>query len=715
MDIGVRVKAPLGKRIAQGVVVSISTNSSYAGTIKPIKSLVDSQRILDQHLWKLIQWISKYYLTPIGQVARTILPNKLSTNYEPRGQWMVEAISTVPDWSILRNAPTQSLMFKTILEFKEPVPVAKLGNLASSPLTACRALSDKKLVKIWQKIIPPDTTGFTFKALHKTLRFSESQKQVLDKLYNALKTNTFAPYLLHGVTGSGKTEIYISTAQQALKQGKSVIVLLPEIALTPQIGGRFRSAFGDRVGLWHSKMSPALRAWTWKRICSGDFQVIVGARSAIFAPMKNLGLIIVDEEQESTYKQDAPAPRYHARDVALVRAQFQNAIIILASATPSLESFYNQTQQKISYLNLPDRYGGAVYPYVHLVDMKKEQEESGKGGQIFSGLLLEKIEDRLHKEEQIIILHNRRGYAPVMHCFSCGDVVMCPHCKIALTYHKTHRGLQCHFCGYHTVHLPQDCPTCHSDRLQLSGLGTQRIEELLDRSFPEAKIVRLDQDTATSVQNVTKLLEKFAEGDGDILLGTQMIAKGLDFEKVTLAGIVNADTGLYLPDFRASERIFQLIYQTAGRTGRRSIQGEVVIQSYNPENPVIKHAAQLHVKNYYNIALSDRQELNYPPFSWMVKLEFSGNRQEKVISAAEEIRKALNIKRKGLDVLGPANCYREKLRNKYRMQIVIKSSKKTDPNGSYLRSVVEKMIPDISRAKNSGVAIAIDVDPVSLL
>ena len=716
IQVGVRVRVPLGKRVVQGIVVATANKTDFRGSIKEIHEVVDDQKILDEQLWKLIQWMSRYYMTPMGQVARTILPSKLSAAYQPRTQWMVKPATKTPDWPLVRHAPIQAQILKAILEKDRLCPVAEYGHMTSSPLTVCRSLSDKGLVLLSERVLQPDATGFTFKPIDKTLHFSSSQRKVLSEIEAGLVSNTYSPFVLHGVTGSGKTEIYIATAQQALDKGKTVIVLLPEISLTPQIGGRFRSAFGEAVGLWHSKMSHAQRAWTWKKMCAGDFKVVVGARSAVFAPLKNLGLIVVDEEQESAYKQESPAPRYHARDVALVRGRLHNAAVVLASATPSLESYYNQAQNKLTYLSLPERYGGAVYPQVHVVDMKREQEESGKYGQVFSGLLLEKIEDRLYKNEQCIILQNRRGYAPVMHCFSCGEIVMCPHCQIALTYHKTHRGLQCHFCGHYTPTLPLECPSCRSDNMRLSGMGTQRVEELLEATFPAARIMRLDQDTATSVKKLTKILETFSEGKADILLGTQMIAKGLDFEHVTLAGIINADTGLLLPDFRSGERIFQLVYQTAGRTGRREIPGEVIIQTYNPENSVIKHASQLHVKNYYNIALSDRQELNYPPFSWMVKMEFSGINKEKVLQNADKLRSSITRKRKGLEILGPAFCYREKLRNRYRVQIVFKSSKETDPNGSLLRNMLMKeVVPKLNTVKRSGITVHFDVDPVTLM
>ncbi len=713
---GVRVRAPLGKRNVQGIVVSTIEKSNYPGKIKSISGVIDTQAVLDDNLWKLIQWMSQYYFTPIGQVARTVLPTRLSASYEPRKKWRVEPIEQQVDWSLVRHAPAQTQLLKSILSKGSSSSLSEYGEMVSSPLTVCKALAKKGLIRLVDSIDIPDTTGFTFKPIPKTIKFSEIQKQVLSEINTGISNSGYTPHLLHGVTGSGKTEIYIAAAEHALEQGKSVIVLLPEISLTPQIGGRFRSAFGESVGLWHSKMSPALRAWTWKRMCSGDFKVIVGARSAIFSPLKNLGLIIVDEEQEPTFKQESPAPRYHARDVALVRATFSNATVLLASATPSLESYYNQTHKKLKYLSLPERYGGAVYPHVHVVDMKSEIEESGKTGQIFSGLLLEKIEDRLNKDEQCIILHNRRGYAPVLHCFSCGEILMCPHCHVALTYHKTHGGLQCHSCGYLQRIIPDQCPSCQGESLRLAGMGTQKIEELLASTFPGIQVLRLDQDTATSTKKLTGILEDFSSGKGNILLGTQMIAKGLDFAKVTLAGIVNADMGLMLPDFRSGERVFQLIYQTAGRTGRREKPGEVVIQTYNQDNPVIKHASQLHVRNYYNIALGERQELNYPPFSWIIKIEFSGKDLDKLLKASQRFKAGIRPQRSGIEILGPALCYRERLRGRFRSQIVFKSSKDKDPNGTVLRRLFSStVLPKLQTFRKGGLMIHLDVDPVSLM
>ncbi len=714
ISIGVRIKAPLGKRIAQGIVVATHKTVSYKGEIRSILSCVDDQPIMDAGLWKLIQWMSSYYMTPIGQAANVALPSNLSTRYTPPARWMVKTLSADLQYEALaKEAPVQAKVFEHLQTLDGEIPVSELGELASSPLTVCRGLAEKGYVDLFEKINFSDVTGFTFHPIAKDINFSKSQQNTIEELDKGLASKTFHPYLLHGVTGSGKTEIYVEIAKRVLDRGKTVIILLPEISLTPQIAGRFRSVFGDTVALWHSKLSPAARAWTWKQICAGKYQVVIGARSAIFTPLKKLGLIVVDEEQESSYKQSSPAPRYHARDVALMRGKIHHAMVILASATPSLESYYNQIQEKFTYLHLSRRYGGAKYPIVHVVDMVQEQEESGKIGQAFSGLLLEKIEDRLKKKEQVILLQNRRGYSPVLRCSDCGEMFECPRCRIPLTYHRVGDTMRCHVCDLHMQGLPMKCDHCQGVNIKLTGMGTQKVEEIIQSTFPYAKVARLDTDTARSGTSITRLLKRFSDGEIDILLGTQMIAKGLDFENATLVGVINGDAGLYLPDFRSGERVFQLIYQASGRSGRRQKQGEVVLQTWNVDNPVIKHATKLDLKTYYNIALSERQVLNYPPFSWVARVVLSGKDKRKTENRAAKLRTNLPKTVSGIDVLGPTACYREWSQGKYRIQIVLKSSKTTDQNGVKLHRTLHKLVGDyVSR---DGVSIVIDIDPASLM
>lgn len=718
VQIGSRVNVQFGPRKTQGIITALNIKSSFSGKLKEIDGLVDDLPIMTQELWKLIQWMSEYYVTPLGQVGKAVLPKNLSTRYNPPKNWMVQPIIAGDDdlAAVKKRAPKQYELYQEILKAEKPIKVSSLKELASNPLTGCRGLKKRGLVSIFEETSLPDVTGFTFDPIHKKVDFNKHQKTVVATIIQSLDSKNYSPFLLHGVTGSGKTEIYIEAVRHCLDQSRTAIILLPEISLTPQIAGRFRAVFGDTIALWHSKLTQAQRSWTWKEICKGSFKVVIGARSAVFSPLKDLGLIVIDEEQESSFRQDSPAPRYHARDVALMRATYEGSSVVLSSATPSLESYYNHLHKKLTYLHLPERYGGAKYPLVHLVDMLGDQEESGKFGQIFSGLLQDKIEDRLQKKEQIILLQNRRGYSPVVRCGDCGDIVMCPQCKVALTYHRKGSQLICHCCGHFETKQRETCRSCQSPNMKYSGTGTQRVESLIEEIFPDARLGRLDMDTARTGSGLTKILKDFSDGKLDILLGTQMIAKGLDFPNATLVGIINADLGLHLPDFRAGERIFQLIYQASGRAGRGLKPGEVVIQTYVPDNPVIKNAAKLDMKKYYNIALSERNELKYPPFSWLAKIEITGQNQISANSLSERIAKALKGKYKGLDVLGPSSCYLEKLRNNYRFQIVFKSLKKVDPNGQKLHQFITNNFKDFQKNFRPGKnRINIHFDPLSLI
>lgn len=719
VQIGSRVIAPFGRRKLQGIVVKVLKEKTYQGKTKLIYELIDDYPVVTNELWKLITWISNYYMTPIGQVAKAVFPNSLSTRYKPQKIWFVKLKSVSSQTFINKlkiRAPKQYEVLNKIRFEKSPIQVSLLKKFVSNPLQVCKVLEEKKIVTLFEKETMLDTDKFSFKPIHKKVIFNDEQKGVVGNLKHSLEKKIYTPFLLHGVTGSGKTEIYIEAVKYCLSQGRTSIILLPEISLTPQIAGRFKSVFGATIALWHSKLTQKQRSLTWKEICKGTFKVIIGARSAVFSPLKNLGLIVIDEEQEASFRQDSPSPRYHARDVALMRARLNNSVILLASATPSLESYYNYQNMKLKYLHLPTRYGGAKYPIVHLVDMLKEQDDTGKFGQIVSGLLQNKIEERLISKEQIIILQNRRGYSPVIKCGDCGGVVMCPNCNVAFSYHQNTNILLCHFCSFSRDSLNQSCKDCNSKNLIYFGTGTQKVETLLKEAFPKASIQRLDMDTTLSGLNITRVLTEFNNGEIDILLGTQMIAKGLDFPNATLVGIINADQGLHLPDFRSGERIFQLIYQAAGRSGRSKKQGEVVIQTYSSENPVIKSAAKLDMKTYYDIALSERKELDYPPFSWLAKIEITGKNKDKVSILALDISKSICGKYDGLSVLGPAPCYMEKLRGQHRFHIIFKSLKNFDPNGKKLHTFINQNFQNIFQNNHIGQSrINIHIDPLSLI
>ncbi|MFL2983159.1 MAG: primosomal protein N' [Candidatus Neomarinimicrobiota bacterium] len=721
VQIGSRVNAPFGNRKLQGIIVNVTKKNPYKGKIKSIHNLIDDIQVVTADLWSLMNWISDYYITPIGQVAKTVLPNNLSTRYEPIKNWFVKSEKN-QNQSILdkikKRAPKQYLIFHKIKSSKSLIKVSSLKEYASNPLQICRILEKNNLVILLEKTLKPDIGKFLFDPIDKEVKFNCEQAVVSRKISLALDKNRFKPFLLHGVTGSGKTEIYIEAVRQCLELKRTAVILLPEISLTPQIAGRFRSVFGDKIALWHSKLTQRQRSITWKEICKGTFKVVIGARSAVFTPLKNLGLIVIDEEQESSFCQDSPAPRYHARDVALVRAKQTNSVIVLASATPSLESFYNHLNNKLTYLHLPSRYGGAKYPKVHLVDMLEEQDETGKFGQVISGLLQDKIEERLNNNEQIILLQNRRGYSPVIRCADCTEILKCPHCNVAITYHQHNMisNLLCHLCGFSYGEKFNKCNFCKNNNLIYSGTGTQKVETIIREIFPNASIRRLDVDSSLSGSNLTRILKDFNNGEIDILLGTQMIAKGLDFPNATLVGIINADLGLYIPDFRAGERIFQLIYQAAGRSGRRNKQGEVVIQTYSSNNPVIKKAAKLDMFGYYKIALREREELDYAPYSWMAKIEIKGINQKKTSALANKLTNSIRGLYKGLNVLGPSPCYIEKIRGEYRFQIVFKSLKSIDPSAKKLHTFIKFNFYDIHKQfKIKKTRISIHFDPLSLI
>ncbi len=710
IHVGSIVNAPFSTRNIQGIVVDKYEEKKYVGNIKEIDSLVDGSPVIDKSLWKLTKWMSSYYNTPIGLAAKTVLPSKLITTYTPPSKNFVQLTDKSLSYDIKGSA--QKKIYEYLQHHNEPLPVSELKNLTPSALSACKALQTKGAVKLIKKPVVPNPYNLLMLNRDRKIILTNDQQKAIKQINNSLKKDKFDPFLLHGVTGSGKTEVFIESVKNAIKFGKSAIVLLPEISITPQIAGRFKSVFGDKVAVWHSKLTQSSRGWIWKKICEGDYKIIVGARSAIFSPLKNLGLIIVDEEQENAFKQNAPDPKYHAREVALMRGKINDCAVILSSATPSIESYYNYKNKKLKYLELPKRFGSAKLPKIHLIDMIEESKKTEEFGAIFSRFLLEKIDDRLKKSEQIILLHNRRGFAPVLRCNDCGDIILCPHCKLSLTYHKTDKKMKCHFCN-HNENPKDKCFKCDSTNIQLGGTGTQKIESELKNIFHKASIDRLDLDSAPTASKITKTLEKFSNKEIDILIGTQMIAKGLDFSNATLVGITNADTGLFLPDFRSGEKTFQLIYQAAGRAGRGEKKGEVVIQSYNSENQTIQHASNLDLKTYYEQCLIEREELNYPPFSWLVRIEIKGKDREKVLKTINKLRAKLFNPPKGIEILGPAPCYRERLKDYYRMQIVIKSNKATDKSGLVLKKLYKKATNDINFSNS--LKLNIDVNPVSLL
>ena len=514
-------------------------------------------------------------------------------------------------------------------------------------------------------------------------------------------------FLLHGVTGSGKTEVYLSAIEAALAEGRSALLLVPEIALTPAVAGQFFARFGDRVAILHSAFTDVERSEQWRRIRGGAGSVVVGTRSGVFAPVRNLGLIIVDEEHDGSYKQEE-TPRYHGRDVAVVRAQAAGATVVLGSATPSLESRYNAERGKYTLLELPGRIEERPMAQVELIDMRQEFLETRKQN-TFSRKLVEAITARVENGEQTLVLLNRRGFSSYVACRACGERVQCINCSLTLTYHKRDRRLLCHYCGY-AEKVPSICPKCQSEHIYFLGVGSERVEEELHRDFPTARIARLDRDTVTGKRQYETILQAFRERSFDLLVGTQMIAKGHDIPNVTLVGVVSADIGLGMPDFRAAERTFQLLTQVAGRAGRGNLPGIVLIQTINPDHYAVRMAAAQDYQAFYEKELNFRRMMHYPPFSAMANILVRSEKKEVAMRMSSELGHFLTPAPEGLKVMGPAEAPVPRLKAEYRYQFLIKAAGRK-PLNEFLRRVQAYALEH----KWGATALVIDVDPLSLM
>ena len=571
----------------------------------------------------------------------------------------------------------------------------------SSP--AARALARKKLVALRPEPVPLNAAG-PVRAPHV---LNPAQAAAFEAIRSAIAAHQFRTFLLHGVTGSGKTEVYLNAIDAALAEGRSALLLVPEIALTPAVAGQFFSRFGDRVAILHSAFSDSERSDQWRRIRSGAAAVVVGTRSGVFAPMRNLGLIVVDEEHDQSYKQEE-TPRYNGRDVAIVRAQAAGACVVLGSATPSLESRYNAETGKYVLIALPGRVQERPMPQVELIDMRTEFLETRKQAP-FSRRLLEAVAHRLDNGEQTIILLNRRGFSSFVACRSCGERVQCANCSVTLTFHRRDRRLLCHYCGY-AERVPTACPKCQSEHIYFLGIGSEKVEEDLHREFPKARIARLDRDTATAKRQYEAILQGFREASYDILVGTQMIAKGHDIPNVTLVGVVSADVGLGLPDFRAAERAFQLLTQVAGRAGRGSLPGIVLIQTINPDHYAIRMAAAQDYQTFYEKELQFRRMMHYPPFSAMANILVRAERQEQAMRMSTELGHFLTPAPQRIKILGPAEAPVPRLKNEYRYQFLIKAASR-----KALNELLRRAQTFARDQKWTATALVIDVDPLTLL
>lgn len=536
---------------------------------------------------------------------------------------------------------------------------------------------------------------------------NEHQAAAFGAIRGALEARQYQAFLLQGVTGSGKTEVYLQSIEAALALGRNALLLVPEIALTPAVAGQFFHRFGRQVAILHSAFGDAERADQWRRIRNGQARVVVGTRSGVFAPIQNLGLVIVDEEHDGSYKQ-GETPRYHGRDVAVVRAKETGAIAVLGSATPSIETRFNADQGKYEMLRLPERIAQRPMPVVEVVDMRTEFLET-KRQATFSRKLIGEMQQRLANGEQTMLLMNRRGFSSFMVCRACGERLQCVNCSVVLTYHKRDRRMLCHYCGY-ADRVPEECPKCGSDHIQFLGTGSERVEDELHAALPTARIARLDRDTASAKGAFESILQSFREGNIDVLVGTQMIAKGHDIPNVTLAGVVLADIGLSLPDFRAAERSFQLLTQAAGRAGRGDTPGRVVVQTLNPDHYAIGFAAAQDYEAFYKKEIEFRKWLRYPPFAAFANVVVRDQKQEEALRLATELGRLLMIPPPGVKIMGPAEAPVPRLQNEFRYQILLKAAKR-----SVLRTLLKQMRAHADAEKWRATTLMIDVDPISLM
>jgi len=671
----------------------------------------------------LKRWLRQGRLEERQRVEDKLSVKTVQTVFPEQPAALLEAIEQIP-----ARANKQREVLQYLAEHNEPIAVLKLTEAVATTSSTIRSLAERGLIEIRPVTEDRDPYAHRDFPASAPMKLTPLQADALAPIQAALDHRQNETFLLHGVTGSGKTEVYLQAIQRCLEHGREAIVLVPEIALTPQMVERFKSRFGARVAVLHSRLSQGERYDEWRKIREGRAQVAVGARSAIFAPFTSIGLIVIDEEHETSYKQEE-SPKYHARDVAVERARLHDAVVVLGSATPALETYeaakYSGKETgfgEMRYIALPERVANRPLPGVSIVDMREELKLGNRA--MFSRSLAAAIKDRLAKQEQIVLLLNRRGYATFVMCRSCGYTAACPHCEISLTYHRGSQNLRCHYCGYSEPE-PKACPSCESPHIRFFGTGTQKVEEALAETFPGIRVIRMDVDTTTEKGSHEKWLTEFRERRADVLLGTQMVAKGLDFPYVTLVGVLAADAALRLPDFRSSERTFQLLTQVAGRAGRHELPGEVIIQTYDPEHESITSVQGHDYKGFVERALILRKQLGYPPYGRLISVTFSHESVPMLLSLGDrfasgmrDMAARLGIRKEfdwsstaAMEVLGPVSSPIAQLKDRYRFQCMVKY--RGDVNASLLTS---QMLEEIGDAvKRAGVQISVDVDPQMML
>jgi primosomal protein N' (replication factor Y) len=789
--VGGRVLVPFRQRRMTGIVVELHDRKPSVAT-KTIQSVLDVSPVLDDQLLRLGRWIADYYLAPLGEVFRTMLPlnaefkrsiayritkegqlalhlagmsgssmrsqrtpeeqaaefrvldhlaaqepapgetiqvreeslrsaarvSKLILSGMVRKKWLVrEDVSAVRDATrtikiaLLKSVDgklneNQRRLVETLAASGGRVPVGTLQAL-EIPRTTLSTLVKRGLIEIIE-----EPAGFAVSRSKPRpsfeFDFNSAQQGALNRLREAVDADKFSGILLHGVTGSGKTAVYLAGMRAVLDAGRSAILLVPEIGLTPAVAADLHQIFGDEVAILHSALSDKERAQQWHRIKSGNARMVVGTRSAVFAPVADLALIIVDEEHDSSYKQEE-TPRYHARDIAVVRAKMANAVVVLGSATPSLESYFNAKKNKYELVELPDRVEQRPLPEVEIIDMRQEFQETGQE-QVISRKLAAEIKERFDRKEQVMVLLNRRGYSPVVLCRTCGKTLQCRNCAISMTHHKREHKMVCHYCGF-TAPVPKVCAECGSEYVYFLGAGSEKLEELLHGMFPQARIARLDRDTVRGHEDFERTLNALSEGELDLLVGTQMIAKGHDIHGVTLVGVVGADSALGLPDFRAAERTFQLLTQVAGRAGRGQSPGKVILQTYFQDHYAVQYAARHDFTGFYEKELRFRSWMHYPPYSALANVLIRSNKLDEALQWSGTLGKWFEQHRHdGVRVLGPATAPIVRLKRDYRYHFVLKS-----PSREKLNATLRAMLAYAAQQKIPRTQVIVDVDAIWLM
>ena len=714
--VGSRVKVNLRNRPSTGTVVDLSSvteGSGEASYLKPISELITDKPILTPVLIELGRWISNYYVASMESVMRCLIPESVRGERHDFKRLLFAKLIKIPSEKelegIRRKAKRQASILSELIETGAPVQISRLGAGARG---AADGLVKKGFIELTYEIVGRDPHADEKFMPSQPLKLTDAQGHCLSCILEAINEPARAkPLLLHGVTGSGKTEVYLQAIAATISSGKTALILVPEISLTPQTVARFKRRFAEiqqKVAVLHSHLSGGERFDEWHKIVEGNAKIVIGARSALFAPLQNLGLIVVDEEHEGSYKQDT-APRYHARDVAVVRAKIERCVVVLGSATPSLESIHNTRVGKYQLIELKERVDDCSLPLIRIIDLKKEARNLSKSGgpAIISERLRTAVDERLSKGEQVILFLNRRGFATSLSCPSCGHVCGCPHCSVSLTFHRKQEKLVCHMCGYQRV-APRKCPECNDPSIRFAGYGTEKVEEILRKIFPVARLARVDTDTMSRKGALRKTLNDFKAAKLDILVGTQMIAKGLHFPNVTLVGILNADIGLHVPDFRAGERTFQLLTQVAGRAGRGEMEGEVIIQTFTPQSPSVQFARHHDYLGFSDQELEFRKSFSYPPYYHCLIVTVRSEHARMAEFTLQTLHRKLGKELPKKIIMGePLESPLAKAAGQFRFQVMLRS-----PNPrlmtNYVRSITDKLtVPD-------EVAMAVDVDPLFL-